>query len=80
MSRFEKLLARIRSLDHNLRFEELRKILEFYGYTMKETRGGSSHVAFRKPGSLPITIPRHGPIKIPYVGMIKDIIESEERR
>lgn len=80
MSRFEKLLARIRSLDHNLRFEELRKILEFYGYTMKETRGGSSHVTFRKPGSLPITIPRHGPIKIPYVRMIKDIIESEERR
>lgn len=77
MSQFNKLLRRIRSLDRNLRFEELRKILEFYGYTMSGPSSGSSHKTFRKPGCLPITIPQHNPIKRAYVEMIRDIIESE---
>jgi len=34
MSQIEKLLKRILSLDKNLRFDELRKVLESYGYTM----------------------------------------------
>ena len=33
MSQFEKLLQRIKSLDKNMRFDEIRKILEAYGYT-----------------------------------------------
>ena len=77
MSQFDKLLRRIRSLDRNLRFEELRKILEFYGYTMSGPSSGSSHKTFRKPGCLPITIPHHNPIKRAYVEMVRDIIESE---
>ena len=77
MSQFDKLLRRIRSLDRNLRFEELRKILEFYGYTMNGPSSGSSHKTFRKPGCLPITIPQHNPIKRAYVEMVRDIIESE---
>ncbi len=77
MSQFDKLLRRIRSLDRNLRFEELRKILEFYGYTMSGPSSGSSHKTFRKPGCLPITIPQHNPIKRAYVEMVRDIIESE---
>ena len=48
MSQWEKLLLRITSLDKNLRFEELRKVLESYGYTMSAPRGGSSHCTFRK--------------------------------
>ena len=77
MSQFDKLLRRIRSLDRNLRFEELRKILEFYGYIMSGPSSGSSHKTFRKPGCLPITIPQHNPIKRAYVEMVRDIIESE---
>lgn len=46
-----------------MRFEELRKVLESYGYTMNAPKGGSSHYTFRKPGKQPITIPRHEPIK-----------------
>ncbi len=61
-----------------MRFEELRKVLESYGYTMNAPKGGSSHYTFRKPGKQPITIPRHEPIKKVYVQMVKDIIESEE--
>jgi len=78
MSKWDKLLERICSLSKDMRFEELRKVLESYGYTMNAPKGGSSHYTFRKPGKQPITIPRHEPIKKVYVQMVKDIIESEE--
>ena len=77
MSQFDKLLARIRNLDKNMRFDELRKILEYYGYTMYGPSGGSSHKTFRKPGCVPITIPMHEPIKRAYVELVKAIVESE---
>ena len=34
MSKFDKLLERITSLSKDMRFDELRKALESYGYTM----------------------------------------------
>jgi len=63
MSKWDKLLERICSLSKDLRFEELRKILESYGYAMHAPRGGSSHYTFRRPGCQPIAIPKHEPIK-----------------
>ena len=77
MSQFEKLLQRIHSLSKDLRFDELRKVLEAYGYTMTAPRSGSSHYTFRKPGCNPITIPKHEPIKKVYVILVKEAIESE---
>ena len=47
MSQFAKLLQRIRSLDKNMRFDELKKVLEYYGYSMSGPAGGSSHKTFR---------------------------------
>lgn len=78
MSQFEKLLLRIYLLDKNLRFDELKKVLEYYGYTMKGPASGSSHKTFRKQGKVPITIPVHTPIKSVYVEMVKEIVESED--
>ena len=78
MSKFDKLLHRIRSLDKSLRFDELRKVLEFYGYSMSGPSGGSSHKTFRKEGHNPITIPQHDPIKIAYILLVKAVVESEE--
>ena len=46
---------------------------------MNAPRSGSSHYTFRKKGCMPITIPKHEPIKIVYVEMVKQIVESEER-
>ena len=77
MSSWEKLLALIRSMDKDLLYDELKKVLEEYGYTMKMPRSGSSHATFRKPGCAPITIPRHEPIKRIYVEMVRDVVESE---
>ena len=77
MSKWDKLLIRICTLSKDLRFSELRKVLESYGYEMNIPRSGSSHFTFRKPGCRPITIPKHEPIKKVYVEMVKQIVESE---
>ena len=60
-----------------MRFDELRRVLESYGYVMNAPRKGSSHFTFRKPGCQPITIPKHEPIKTVYVEMVKAVVESE---
>ena len=77
MSKWDKLLMRISNLSKDIRFDELRKVMESYGYKMNAPRSGSSHYTFRKPGCQPITIPRHEPIKKVYVEMVKEIVESE---
>ena len=79
MSKWDKLLARICTLSKDIRFDELRKVLESYGYEMNAPRSGSSHYTFRKKGCKPITIPKHEPIKKVNVEMVKQIVESEER-
>ena len=78
MGRWDKLIRKITSLNKDKRFLELKKVLENYGYMMSSPKTGSSHHTFRKPGCNPITIPNHEPIKIVYVKMVKEIIESEQ--
>lgn len=78
MSKWDKLIARIIKLSSDLRFDELRKVLESYGYQMKSPRSGSSHYTFRKKGCPPITIPKHEPIKKIYVEMVREVIERVE--
>lgn len=48
MSKWDKLLEKICTLAKDLRFDELRKILESYGYEMHAPKKGSSHFTFRK--------------------------------
>ena len=79
MSKWDKLIARICALSKDMRFDELRKVLESYGYVMYAPRSGSSHYTFRKPGCQPITIQKHEPIKKVYVEMVRQIVESEAR-
>ena len=43
MSKWDKLITRICNLSKDLRFDELRKVLESYGYEMNVPRSGSSH-------------------------------------
>ena len=78
LSKWEKLLSRIKELSKDVRFDELKKILEGYGYKGKKPRSGSGHWTFRKQGKPPITIPENEPIKHIYIKLIKEIVESEE--
>ena len=78
MSKWDKLLLKIKFLSNDLRFNEVKKVLESYGYKCEMPKSGSSHATFRKNGCMPITIPKHEPIKIVYIKKIKRIVESEE--
>ena len=71
MSKWDKLIARICALSKDVRFDELRKVLESYGYVMYAPRSGSSHYTFRKAGCQPI--------KKVYVEMVRQIVESEAK-
>lgn len=77
MSKWEKLLSRILSLDNDIRFDELKKVLESFGYELRPPKSGSSHFTFRKKGCNPITIPKHKPIKKIYVEMVRAVVEEE---
>ena len=79
MSKWDKLIARICNLSKDLRFTQLQRVLETYGYRMDAPRSGSSHYTFRKSGCMPITIPKHEPIKKVYVEMVRQIVESEAK-
>ena len=48
MSKWDKLLLRIRNLSKDLRFDELKKVMESYGYIMNVPKGGSSHYTLSK--------------------------------
>lgn len=77
MSKCEKLLERIRNLDKGLRFEELQKVLERIGYKLDAPVSGSSYRTFRKQGAMPVTIPKHKPLKKVYIGIIRDVLIRE---
>lgn len=79
MSKWDKLLEKIKRLSKDLRFEELQKVLESYGYEMTAPKGGSSHYTFRKKGCSIITIPKHKTIKKVYVELVRDVVEKEEQ-
>ena len=80
MSRWNKLLDRILTLSNDLRYDELKKVLESYGYEENGPRGGSSHHTFRKKGCNPITIPKNEPIKKVYVEMVRNVIEENNEK
>ena len=71
MLQWDKLLEKLAKLNKELRFEEIKKILEYYGYSWKSPQNGSSHCTFRKKGCNPITIPKHKPIKKIYIEMVR---------
>ena len=61
LSQWDKLIADILSKSPNLRFEDLAKALAKIGYQENQPKGGSSHHTFRKPGCVPVTLPKKKP-------------------
>ncbi len=75
MSRKDKLIEAIKNNPKNVKFEDLKKILESLGYTAVN-RGGS-HYVFTKESSISLTIPYKRPVKVIYVKQVIKIIEDE---
>ena len=75
MSKYDKLLNKLKNNPKNVDFKIIRKLLEDNGYNAINT--GGSHWVFRKEGYSSITIPHKKPIKIIYVKKVLSIIEEE---
>ena len=72
MSQLEKAIRKLLSLPKEMRYEEIKSILERFGFV--GTESGSSHITFRKDGYINITIPRHGNINKVYIKMVRNVI------
>ncbi|AJY71856.1 toxin HicA [Geobacter sulfurreducens] len=59
-------------------FEELRRLLEGFGFECRQPRGGSSHFVFRKQGSMPISVPKDKPVNKKYVIQVIELLGLEE--
>ncbi len=76
LGQWDKLVAEILQKNPNLRFEDLYKALVKIGYTAEQPRGGSSHYTFRKDGAMPITLPKHVPMKKAYINLVADAVRA----
>lgn len=74
----EKLVKRILQRHKDITFQEVRNLLEAFGYHERTLHG--KHPVFVKPGHPPITVPtvkgRH--VKWPYIRKIVELLRLEE--
>ena len=78
LSKWEKLLEKIRNNPKTVTFEEVDKVMRRLGYDGKFPRTGSSHCTYRKKGHTPITVPRHEPyVKEEYVKLIIEVMDED---
>jgi len=75
MSKKEKLIEAIKNNPKNVKFEDLRKILENLGYTA--VNNGGSHYVFTKENATSLTIPYKKPVKVVYVKQVIKILDEE---
>ena len=76
MSKKDKLIKLIKNNPTNVRFEDLKKILEDMGY--KAINRGGSHYVFTKKDSESLCIPYKRPVKVIYVKQVIEIIKESE--
>lgn len=70
MPDISKLLQKMKRQPNGIRFQELAKVLEYYGYNMKPKKG-TSHRNFINENGDVITIKEDNPLKAVYV---KDVL------
>jgi len=75
MSKKEKRIESIKNNPKNVKFQNLKKVLENLGY--KAINNGGSHYVFTKENATSLTIPFRNPVKVVYVKQVISIIEDE---
>lgn len=79
MTKREKRLQKIRQNPRNVPFDDLKSVLEDYGFVMRTGKGTSHRFFFRKIGdrAWPLTIPFKKPhIKFVYVKQALEAIDE----
>lgn len=76
MSKLTKLYEKVKNNPKQVRFDELDKLLIYYGFQRKQPRSGSSHYIYTY-GSVRVTVPFKQPhIKSVYVKLAIDALEG----
>lgn len=73
--RIDKLVEKVRESIKNVRFDDLKKILEAIDYECIKRNTGSHHT-FRKKGCLPIVIPKANPVNPAYVRIVLETYDN----
>ncbi|HHX95006.1 MAG TPA: addiction module toxin, HicA family [Clostridia bacterium] len=77
MSQLEKLLEKVRNNPKGVRFDELDRLLNKYGFQKRQPRKGSSHFTYTK-GSIRVTVPFQQPhVGEAYVKLAIKALEGE---
>ncbi|MEZ4493651.1 MAG: type II toxin-antitoxin system HicA family toxin [Dehalococcoidia bacterium] len=75
MAKHDRQLERIRRADRNVRPEELRAVLERYGFSLRSVHG--SHWIYRHPAlARRLSVPYRRPLKPIYVRMSLEAIDE----
>ena len=75
MGRKAKFYNRFLQNPSNVKYAQLRTLLELCGYTLRPSSGGS-HRWFTKKGCPPIHFPEHRPVGKKYVNDVLKILEE----
>lgn len=75
MPDIDKLIEKMKRQPNGIRFQELKRVLEYYGYKMKNN-SGTSHRNFINNEGRVITIKKENPLKAVY---IKDVLKRIEK-
>ena len=78
MTRRDKLVERIQARPPEADFDDLRTLLEAYGWTLDRQSG--NHATFVKPGERSLTVPKAGGqrVKCVYLDQICDRLGLDE--
>jgi predicted RNA binding protein YcfA (HicA-like mRNA interferase family) len=77
MARFLKLIENLLLRPPEARFNDIVKVLEYFGWELKNVKG--SHFVYHKEGYLPLTITKHkNKVKRGYIIKLIKILELEE--
>ena len=80
MTKLDKLIDNIVNNPKDVRFEDIDKVLKYYGFECRSSKSGSSHYTYFHV-SLPdiLTIPKDRPIKAVYVKKAISAIQRLDR-
>lgn len=77
MSKREKLLESLKQSPNNATFAQIRKLLEYEGFTLERITG--SHHVFRKGATIFVVPVHNNKVKAVYVKRVVEIIEDYEK-
>ncbi|MCL4880316.1 MAG: type II toxin-antitoxin system HicA family toxin [Anaerolineae bacterium] len=79
MTKRGKLRQKIEQNPKNVSFEDLRQLLELYGFELKRTKGSHSSFVGKAAGKkVLLVVPHHKPLKAVYVKKALKFIERIE--